>query len=331
MNDVVEVADSDQTQRVTQPALERSMLAAANSGDSPTKPAGCGCKHDLAPMEPPCAEAAIPPVQYVYAIGKIEFRIPNLSVEKEISQAVGRGENSGNTDQEALHKTLAQPENRYLLRLLCWVLVIQDAETYLLVPRDSSDLDLLVAAIRPQPRPGDLDVVLGVRGPLAPAQLCNGLTVPIVVFSQIYSFHRDELIDSIPAPDNLDKEKKAGGRSAEDRFRAAAGDVFDRIMQLADNAGSIDEHRAVNYLAMRYPAIYQKTAEEYQQDNSMSQVEAKTNVSGTRKITDVIVSYTNRKTDYTEKYYVRVDVTEEFPFLVSKLQPYLDITIGGVR
>src|ERR1700733_6758814 len=66
MNDVVEVADSDQTQRVTQPALERSMLAAANSGDSPTKPAGCGCKHDLAPMEPPCAEAAIPPVQYVY-------------------------------------------------------------------------------------------------------------------------------------------------------------------------------------------------------------------------------------------------------------------------
>jgi hypothetical protein len=27
-------------------------------------------------------------------------------------------------------------------------------------------------------------------------------------------------------------------------------------MQLTDNAGATDEHRALNYLAMRYPAIY---------------------------------------------------------------------------
>ena len=39
---------------------------------------------------------------------------------------------------------------------------------------------------------------------------------------------------------------------------------------------------------------------------------------------DVIFSYTNRYTDVTEKYFVRVDVTEEFPFLVTKLSPYYD-------
>ena len=32
----------------------------------------------------------------------------------------------------------------------------------------------------------------------------------------------------------------------------------------------------------------------------------------------------NPNTDFTEKFFVRVDVTEEFPFLVTKLSPYHD-------
>ena len=34
--------------------------------------------------------------------------------------------------------------------------------------------------------------------------------------------------------------------------------------------------------------------------------------------------YTNRNTDVTEKSFRGVDVTEEFPFLVTKLSPYYD-------
>jgi hypothetical protein len=41
-------------------------------------------------------------------------------------------------------------------------------------------------------------------------------------------------------------------------------------------------------------------------------------------VVDVIFSYTNRNTDFTEAYFVRVDVTGEFPFLVTKLSPYYD-------
>ena len=41
-------------------------------------------------------------------------------------------------------------------------------------------------------------------------------------------------------------------------------------------------------------------------------------------IVDVIFSYTNRNTDVTEKSFVRVDVSDEFPFLVKKLSPYFD-------
>jgi len=48
-------------------------------------------------------------------------------------------------------------------------------------------------------------------------------------------------------------------------------------------------------------------------------------LSQTRKIMDVILSFTNRSTDVVEKFHVRVDVTEKYPFLVTKLEPYYDI------
>ena len=44
-------------------------------------------------------------------------------------------------------------------------------------------------------------------------------------------------------------------------------------MQLTDNAGATDEHRALNYLAMRYPAIYAKAAEKFGADFSLTGVE----------------------------------------------------------
>ena len=89
---------------------------------------------------------------------------------------------------------------------------------------------------------------------------------------------------------------------------------------MTDNAGATDEHRVLNYLAMRYPAIYAKAAEKFGNDYSMTGVEViPSSLSSTRKILKAIFSYTNRNTDFVEKFFVRVDVTEEFPFLVTKL------------
>src|SRR5262245_63521033 len=34
---------------------------------------------------------------------------------------------------------------------------------------------------------------------------------------------------------------------------------------------------------------------------------------------ELVFAFTGRNTDFTEKFFVRVDVTEEFPFLVSKM------------
>jgi hypothetical protein len=263
---------------------------------------------------PTCAgSAASMPVSYVYAIGQIEARPRSLSAEKEFAQATGRAETAGQTDQQAFYNVLAEPENRYLARQMCWVLTIQGLDTYLVQPRDPRDFDRLVEAIRPQPSPLDLDVVIGIRGPIAPPEFCNGLMIPILTFDQIYSFDRKTFIEAIPRPERTTKQQ----------FEAAAGEVLDRILQMTDNAGATDEHRAMCYLATRYPRIYSKAAEEFAQDSSLSGVEVRQSpLSGTRNIVDVIFAYTNRNTDFTEQFFVRVDVTEEFPFLVTPLSPY---------
>ena len=75
-------------------------------------------------------------------------------------------------------------------------------------------------------------------------------------------------------------------------FAPAAGGLFDGILQMADNAGAVDVRPS--------------------------------RLSGVRSIVDVIFSSTHRSTDVTRKLFCRVDVTEEFPFLVTKLSPYFD-------
>jgi PatG Domain len=252
---------------------------------------------------------------YVYALGRIEPRFPQLSVEKEYVQATGRAETAGLTDRQALQTVLSQPENRYLARQLCYVLTIEGLDTYILQLGDPGDLTALIESLRPTPQPGDVDVVVGRRGPIAPPELCNGLMVPIVIFDQIYSFDRESFIKSIPRPDQIPAKE----------FGPAAQELFDRIIQMADNAGATDADRAVNYLALRYPPIYARAAESFAANSSLTGLEVRTSpLSGTRKIVEVIFSYTNRATDVTEKFFVRVDVTEEFPFLQTKLSPYFD-------
>jgi hypothetical protein len=172
-----------------------------------------------------------------------------------------------------------------------------------------------VGALRSSPGPADLDVVVGVRGPVAGPDACNGLIVPVVAFDQIYSFDRDSLLRAIPKPPDVNEEK----------FMAAAGDVFDRIHLQTDNAGATDADRALNYLAVRYPAIYAAAASAFAANSSLTSVDVRpSRLSGVRNIVDVIFSFTHRNTDVTEKQFVRIDVTEEFPFLVTKLSPYYD-------
>lgn len=298
------------------PARAVDLKPQANGGGGTEGPAlALGPSGEAIPTPAPMEVAPTSP-GYVDAIGLIEPRFPTLSVEKEFAQATkGTGNTAGLSDRQALQKVLSDRQNRYLARQLCWVLTIEGLDTYILMPRDPMDLDLLIEALRPTPRLTDVDIVIGVRGPIAPPEMCNGLMVPIVVFDQIYSFDVDSLIKSIPRPEKI----------AVKDFQAVAEELFHRIMQMADNAGATDEHRALNYLVVRYDAVYATAAEAFGRDSSLTAVEVRPSpLSGVRRIVDVIFSYTNRQTDVTEKFFCCVDVTEEFLHLVKPMSQYYD-------
>jgi hypothetical protein len=290
---------------VEEPTAERSETPSTTAGDSL-----------VASPETSPEPSPTPSPSFVYALGQIEPRFPSLSIEKEFAQAIGSSENAGLTDRQTMKGALSERQNRYLARSMCWVFVIEGLETYILVPRDPADVELLIDAYRDEPRRDDLDVVIGVRSHIAPPEMCNGLALPVVVFDQLYSFDRDSLIGAIPKPDSVSDDDL-------DKFRSAAGGLFDQLLQVADNAGAMDEHRALNYLTVRYPRIYGVTTEQFERNFSFTGVEAlPSHLSGVRSIVDVVFSYTHRETDVVEKQFVRVDVTEEFPFLLTKMGPY---------
>jgi hypothetical protein len=273
---------------------------------------------DVIPMVEPELPVATGPA-FVYALGQIDVRFPSLGVEKELAQVVGRGGEHAASDRGAMKAAISDRQNRYLARGLCWVFTVEGLETYILLPRDPLDYDLLVAAVRDYPSRDDIDLVIGTLGGIAPPDMCNGLSLPTVIVDQIYSFDRETLVREIPTPENL-------GKAAQDRFRTTAGTFFDGIMRMADNAGATDEHRALNYLSVRYPRIYTVVTEEQERNTTLAGVDARLSpVSTVRRVIDVIFSFRNRQTDVVTKYLARVDVHDEHPFLMTPISQYYDL------
>jgi cyclic patellamide precursor peptide PatG len=294
--------------------LDAAQAIGPDQGSSPVYPqstggccTGCAAKAEL-------SSNGIATPTYIYAIGRVEVRFPSLAVKKEFAQVQARVDTAGKSDRAATQAVLSDPANRYLARQLCWILTIESIETYILVPRDPADFEQLLETLRAAPSPIDLDIVIGTRGPIAPPTMCNGLMVPIVVFDKIYSLDRDALIKALPQ-----------ARTDASVDRTSASELLDRIMLMADNGGTTDEHRALNYLAVRDPAIYTTAADAFARDCSLTAVNVQCSpLSGTRRVVDVIFSFTNRNSDVVEKFLTRVDVTERFPFLVTRMSPYFD-------
>jgi hypothetical protein len=179
--------------------------------------------------------------------------------------------------------------------------------------------------------------VIGLRGPIASPAICNGLMIPVLAFDQVYSFDADTFINEIsgaiqsaqvsgkPGQTKGGKRSKSGEDGVAD-LAATAEELFNRIVQVADNSGASDEHRALNYLATRYIEIYRLASERYRENFSLTGVKAQASrLSGIRKIVTVTFTFSPRAgmtngVYGVEQYFVRVDVSEEFPFLVSPLQ-----------
>ena len=309
-NEVTENELKQELSVINQDAKPESSTVAPQSFVNPPEtvaPAACSC-------ETQSVETASAKPSYIYAIGNIEAHFPNVSVEKEFRQVAKNGATANLTDQQVLHDILK--ENRYLAREVCWVFSVEGIETYLLVPKTDSELTDLVNSIKPTIKL-DHEVIIGEKGPMATPRMCNGLILPIIVCDQVFSFNMEEFVNAIPKPKDVQEEQ----------FKESIRFVLEKIMHMTDNVGDMDSHRAMNYLSLRYPAIYTNTAEMFVKDNWLAGIVVQpSRLSGaTRNIVEVIFEFTNRNTDYRQKSFVRVDITNKWPFLVSKLAPYNDI------
>src|SRR6185437_11156704 len=103
-------------------------------------------------------------------------------------------------------------------------------DSFFLTPREPADFDLLVEALRPEPSSLDIDVVIGVLGPVVPPAYCNGLQIPVIIFDQLYSFDQDSLLRSIPRQKEIDDVA----------FQNAASEFLDRVTMYANNDGTTD-------------------------------------------------------------------------------------------
>ncbi|HXP62327.1 MAG TPA: hypothetical protein VN829_17655 [Dongiaceae bacterium] len=309
-----EPANAEPANAAPAPGEANAVVAATPATPpKPTPPAGsCPTCAGGTPSAPATGPR---PNSFVYALGQIEPRFPRISVEKEFRQAVAQGQTAGLTDRQVFQKVLSEPRMGYLVRQMCWVMTIAGLDTYILVPRCPCDFAPLLESLRPAPDANALDAIIGTRGPVAPADMCNGLLLPIVAFDQLFSFDRDALLKALPRP----KDAKAP------EFTATAAEVLDRILTVTDNAGATDDHRALNYLVMRDPAIYACVAECHGRNLEWSSVHTRPwRLSSARKIVEALFTFTQRENEFVEKYCVRVDVNDEYPFLVSKIARYYE-------
>lgn len=272
----------------------------------------CGCKSN--PSQAPAGYDA----SLVYALGRIDPRFPSIGVEREYREAARKMDTKDLTDRQVFSAVLSKRENRYLIRQICWVFLVESVETYVIYPRDPSESQDLVEALQGNPFGEDIDLLVGLRKGFSTPSLCGGLAVPVVRFEQLYTFTRPELTEEMLGKDSsvpANQEQKT----------AILNEVLQKVLQLADNAGNTDSHRALNFLAARYQPLYRKVAEMYGRDFSFASIDVReSRLSGSRKVVEVIVLFRNRVNDVAERYLIRVDVTELFPFTTTSLTPFVD-------
>ncbi len=293
---------------------------------------------------------------YVYSIGTVDARFPSIGVEKEYIQAraaIPPEDLANKTEREVKYKVLTYAvgyrieideregdsdrdaqivryPNRYLARDMCWVFSMENIDTYILHPRTEDELTQLIEMLNtPTATPlTDVNVVIGSLGSLSSPSLCNGLELPIVQINNIYSFEAEQLLDQLWEQYQQQQENLSQSSNlSESDFKTAANDLFVRMMQLADNVGNLDEHRAVNYLALRSQQIYIQTAELFQDSKRLLKITVKPSPlteKSSRSVMEVIFTYATVD-DSRDVYYIVVDVSGMYPFLVKKLQPYYEL------
>jgi len=250
-------------------------------------------------------------------------------VEKEFAQAAGSALTGAEADINLLREVLDDSENSYLGRHLCWIFSMQHTDAFVLIPRGDAEIAKLLQSLPPPGAEGVHNVVVGQSG--TPNPNCTVPGLPSVTFEQLLTFTSSEFSEGIMDIDrgtasDSDNEAESGtsDASSRDQDKAVVGDLFNRLIRRSDNWGTSDEHRALNYIALRYPQFYSAILAGRREGKTLASVEAFPAASTERRVIAVRATLRNRHTDIIERYRCLVDVTEVFPFLVSSLERTYD-------
>jgi len=251
--------------------------------------------------------------RWVYAIGTVGTRCLTEGVEHELRQALGGDDPMDLHRVGKLRSALTSAENRYLVRELSWVLTIDGIDSYVLQPSDPSDVQSLPEAIRPDPRDYGIDAVLGrIAGPTQVDAANAYARLPVLIFDQLHSFDADSFARSL--------QKTTGVAGIDPTFVANTL----RTLTGISGPGLTGEHRALNYLVLRYPKLYQLAFEKAQEGLGLRAVHfPRAPATGGRTVVVVLLSFQASADSRVEKWSVRVDVTDKFPFLRGGLAPHL--------
>lgn len=292
--------------------LEAPALAPAPPPAAPVAPQDCGCGGGGG-----CdcgGQGSATATGFVYVLGTLRAAFPSETVRKEFEEQIARvyPQPTNVPDEQLIFQVLSQGENLYLAREICWVLQVDGVDTYVLGPRTYVELYDLILAIEPTPAADTrYNVIIGPRGPMAGPDMCNGLQLPIVVVNQNYYFTVSEFVTAMAARTGV----------APDILKS----TFETLLGIADNAGETDEHRALNYLTVRYSGVYTLAAQmlDPADPHTLARVSVRpAGVQGVRRVVEVIFQYLQRATGEPTYRFCKVDVTGQFPFLVARLAPY---------
>ncbi len=287
-----------------------------------------------------CSECAakagsVPAEQFVYAIGKLDIRFPSIGIEREFQQRERRFESEQSLPAgrgERLKVVL--DANPHLWSRVCFVMSIGNVPAYIVAPSSQHTLRALLDAVGRGSDPGAFVTLIGRRAGTAGPGQCGGLLAPIVICDMLYAFRLEEWVGELAT--RVDEALKAR-KTDSARFTTVAREFFDQVVNSTENIGGLDTHRALNYVLVQHPGLALSVAE--RPKSVLDRIETR-QVQGTdlRRIVAVILTFVDRATGVPERLFCRVDVTEEWPFLVEGrdtsvpslgLMPYLDNGLMG--
>jgi hypothetical protein len=277
---------------------------------------------------------------FVYVLGSVDIRFPDQSISEELAIEVARIarrqqadehgkkeiEQGGNEDLRSWYsRVLSAPSARYVARQVSWVLEVEGQPAYYLSLRDAHDLNDLIACLGHAAN--DLDLFVG-ESSVTPVETCPGIVAPVLTVDHMRWIDQRELVEWFEAGSKAPSQKAPGKKAAHEPNPEPQRpmDLFNILVQSADNFGDTDAWRALNYLASNYRGLYERCIEMARDGYALDSV--KVAVSRLwrpeKRIVDPVFAFRHWKTGVEKRQFVRVDVTYLFPIIVNGIADYVN-------